>query len=355
MGVKRVALAGYYGRGNFGDDLMAVMFGRTLQQYGVDLRVYKLCEAYAGRFDFDVAQTPETLLDGADLLVWGGGGMLVPWRSPVYRKLHPKATLGNMPVLLEAERRRVRMVALSVGGSGDPAPPDLGERRARLLSMASRLTVRNEEDLVIPQRAGVRCDWFPDIVWHTGTMFPATKSSGGGRLRIGIDVYPSNLLRQHGEYFVALLQLAVMRRPDVDFVLIDSANRTRSPYRGIGLAVRGRNVTRYQFEHLEADLEMLAGLDGLVSTRLHVPIACLQYGVPVASLLGEGKTQMLFDSLGFSEHFYRHSRMGEWAKVMLAGQGWERWIESYRFPPVDELRQGCVGHLRVLAEEVSAG
>lgn len=353
MGVRRVALSGYYGRGNFGDDLMAVIFGRAIQRLGAELRVYKLCEAYAGRFGFDVAQTPETLLEGADLLVWGGGSSLIPWRGFIYRKLHPKAILGNIAVMLEAERRGVRLAALSVGGDGNPAPPDPRERRAKLLSLASRMTVRNQSDLALPQRAGILCDWFPDIVWHTGAMFPVTRSSSRGRLRIGIDMYPSNLLRQHGEYFVALLQMAVMRRPDVEFVLIDSANRTRSPYRGLGLAVRGRNVTRYQFEHLEPDLEFLAGLDALISTRLHVPIVCMQYGVPVASVFGEGKTRLLFESLGLSAHCYRHSRMAEWAKVMLAKQGWERWIESYRFPPVDELRQGCQGHLRVLAEEVA--
>lgn len=355
MGAKRVALCGYYNRGNFGDDLMAVLFGRTIQELGAGLRVYKLCDAYAGRFGFEVAHSPAELLDGADLLVWGGGSSLIPWRGFIYRKLHPKATRGNIAVMLEAERRGVKLVALSVGGDGNPAPPDPRERRAKLFSLASRMTVRNQADLALPQRAGVRCDWFPDIVWHAGAMFPATKPGKRERLKIGIDMYPSNLLRQHGEYFVALLQLAVIRRPDVEFVLIDSANRTRSPYRGLGVVVRGRNVTRYQFEHLEPDLEMLAGLDALVSTRLHVPMVCLAYGVPVASVFGEGKTRLLFESLGLSEHFHHHGRMAEWSKVMLARNGWERWIEGYRFPPVDELREESRGHLSVLAEEVNAG
>ena len=105
MKVRRVALIGYYGRGNFGDDLMAVIFGRFIEQQGADLRVYKLCEPYSRRFGFEVVHTPEQLLEGADLLVSGGGGSLVPWRGFVCRKLHPKATKGNLPVLNEAERR----------------------------------------------------------------------------------------------------------------------------------------------------------------------------------------------------------------------------------------------------------
>ena len=89
-----------------------------------------------------------------------------------------------------------------------------------------------------------------------------------------------------------------------------------------------------------------------MSTRLHVPVVCMQYGVPVASLLGEGKTRLLFESLGLDAHFYSHGRMTEWARVMLGRDGWERWIAGYTFPDVPQLREGCLGHLRVLREEL---
>lgn len=355
MRAKRVALTGYYGRGNFGDDLMAVIIGQALRKWGIEPRVSGLCEPYAGRFGFEVARTPRELLDDVDLLVWGGGGALVSWRG---RKVDKETRLQletHVELLDEAKRRGVRTVAISVGGDGDPSAPHPGERRARLISLASWMTVRNQADMAIPQSAGIPCRYFPDIVWGTSDFFPAPARRRGGRLRIGVDIYFANLQRQHAAYMVALMQTAVLRRPDIEFIFVDSTNRACSPYRCIGRAVWGPNVTRYQFEQPEADLELLGGLDALVSTRLHVPVVCLQYGVPVASVFGEGKTRMLFESLGFSEHSYRHSRMAEWAKVMLARQGWERWIESYRFLPADELREASRGHLRVLAEEVNAG
>ncbi|MBE0659046.1 MAG: polysaccharide pyruvyl transferase family protein [Bryobacteraceae bacterium] len=355
MGVKRVALAGYYGRGNFGDDLMAVIFGQAIRKWGIEPRVFGLCEPYAGRFGFEVAQTPGELLDDAGLLVWGGGGALVSWCG---RKVDKETRLQletHAELLDQAKRRGVRTVAVSVGGSGDPSPPQQGERSARLLSLASWMTVRNKADLALPRGAGIPCGHFPDIVWRTSELFPAPARRKGGRLRIGVDIYFANLRRHHAEYVVALMQMAVLRRPDIEFIFIDSTNRACSPYRCIGRAVRGANVTRHQFEQPDADLELLGELDAMISTRLHIPIVCLQYGVPVACLFSEGKTRLLLDSLGLLEHYYGHHRAAEWAGVMLSGGGWEHWIANYRFSPVAYLRDAALGHLRALEAEVSGG
>jgi hypothetical protein len=151
------------------------------------------------------------------------------------------------------------------------------------------------------------------------------------------------------------MQMAVLRRPDIEFIFVDSTNRACSPYRCIGRAVWGPNVTRYQFEQPDADVELLGGLDAMISSRLHVPIVCLQYGVPVACLFSEGKMRLLLESLGLPEHGYGHRRAAEWAGVMLSGGGWERWMANYRFPAVAHLRGEAMGHLKALEVEVSGG
>ncbi|MBA3973154.1 MAG: hypothetical protein C0504_02925 [Candidatus Solibacter sp.] len=355
MSVKRVALAGYYGRGNFGDDLMAVIIGQAIRKWGMEPRVFALCEPYAGRFGFEVARTPRELLDGAGLLVWGGGGALVSWGGRNVDKITRLELETHAELLDQAKRRGVRTVAVSVGGGGGTSPPQPRERSARLISVASWMTVRNQADLALPRSAGIPCGYFPDIVWRTSELFAPPARPKGGRLRIGVDIYFANLRRQHAEYALALMQLAVLRRPDIEFIFVDSTNRACSPYRCIGRAVRGPNVTRYQFEQPDADLELLGGLDAMISTRLHVPVVCLQYGVPVACLFSEGKMRLLLESLGLLEHYYGHHRAAAWARVMLSGGGWERWIANYRFPPAAYLRDAALGHLRALEAEVSGG
>ena len=89
--MPRVALAGYYDAGNFGDDLSAVLFGLALRRYGIPFSVYGLCEPYAQRFGFERAASPDELLAGADAFVWGGGGLLVSWPPVTYRLLYRSA------------------------------------------------------------------------------------------------------------------------------------------------------------------------------------------------------------------------------------------------------------------------
>ncbi len=72
--VTRVALAGFYDSGDFGDDLSAVLFGLALRRFGIPFVVYGLCEPYAERFNFEREADPVRALDGAGALVWGGGG-----------------------------------------------------------------------------------------------------------------------------------------------------------------------------------------------------------------------------------------------------------------------------------------
>jgi hypothetical protein len=48
----KIALVGFYGRGNFGDDLLSIIWGLSLRRAGVDFSIYKLPLDLANRFGF---------------------------------------------------------------------------------------------------------------------------------------------------------------------------------------------------------------------------------------------------------------------------------------------------------------
>ena len=344
---QRVALTGFYGHGNFGDDLMAVLFGLHLKQNAVPFSVFRLCEPYARRFGLDVSPSIDELIEGVHMLIWGGGGLLVSWSNWIYNLLYPTVTATQTRLIDSAIRRKLRLVALSVGGDGRRVQPLSPSYKERFINAAESITVRNPQDCNNLGARGITACFFPDIVWQTSSVFPRARRRED-RMRIGLDLYPSNLWRKGALYLVPALQTLMLKRRDCEFVLIDSTNRSRKPYRGLGRVVRASNTVAYQFGELEQDLDLLASLDLLISTRYHCPMVALQYGVPVISLLGEGKTTLFWKNLGLDHICFGHSRMVELLSLLGSKEKLNSFLREFPLPNACELATGAAGHLQVL-------
>jgi polysaccharide pyruvyl transferase WcaK-like protein len=338
-----VALAGYYGRGNFGDDLMAVLFGFMLRRVGADFTIYRLDRNHAGRFGFDTADSARSLLESAQLLLWGGGGLLVSWSPILHDLLFPGISSEYAAIVETAQRLHRRFCALSVGGSGDSPPFLTPSYKQAFLSHAEYVSVRNPQDLALLQRNGVRGDCYPDVVWQTADHFPATPRKRG-TARIGIDLYFSNLGRRHALHILPMLWRITRIRRDCEFICMDSTNANSRPYRGLGMLIRGRNVRRYQFCDLNADLEFLSSLDLLVSSRLHTLMVCLGYGVPALSVFGERKTTLMMHNLGLSGCVLEHGKMNDLFSLFAQSTRLKAMLEHFRFPDVSRLRMESYGH-----------
>ncbi len=352
--LPKVGLAGFYGYGNFGDELMAVIIGRYLASIGVPFSVYRLCPPYAQKYGLPVKHSAEELLEDASVLLWGGGGLLVPWPQLTYSVLYPKVAGSFDELISLALRRKMRLMGVSVGGDGTCPHELVPAYKQRFVEAAEYLTVRNPQDLPLLERFGVEAQFFPDIVWQASKWFP-TRRKKTGRMRIGMDIYAGNLLRQNAAYLIPLLYSVTHKRKDCEFIFIDTTNRSRKPYRGLGLVIRGDNVRAHQFYDMEEDVDLLASLDLLVSTRLHAPMICLQYGVPTLSLLGEKKTEVMFRNLGLAQLCYGKGRVGEFLALMRDRERMERFIQGFEFPDVATLQAGSEGHLQILRERLCDG
>jgi polysaccharide pyruvyl transferase WcaK-like protein len=353
-GSPRVALVGFYGQGNFGDDLMALVYGQYLKRRGLSFSVYKLCTPYAARFGFHVAQSAEELLEGADILLWGGGGLLVSWQSLTYRLLFPRVQ-GEFSALIDTARGKgVRFLASSVGGGGS-CPEQLKPRyKQQFVESAEFITVRNPQDLDFVRRLGVEGESYPDILWSASEYLPVQPVKHSG-LRIGVDAYFNNLLRQHIVQLLPLLYGLTRERKDCEFVLLDTTNRTIRAYRGLGTLIRGANVRSHQFTDPDEDLATLASLDLLVSTRLHSLLMCLESGVPVISLCGENKTRLLLENVGLKHLCFGPERIGEFIALMRSKPALDRFLRDYQFPDVAALARDSGGHLEALGERLNGG
>lgn len=347
-----VGLVGFYGHGNFGDDLMALIFGLFLRRMGVAFSVYKLCPPYAERFGFTVARSAEELLENADILLWGGGGLLVSWPNLTFRALYPRVTSEYSRLIGQAIRKGIPMMASSVGGDGSCPENLTPSYKQRFVQSAKFISVRNPQDLMLLHRLGTRGEAFADIVWKTAEYFPVRPRKSGG-LRIGMDIYLSNLVRRKAVQLLPLLYALTRERRDCEFIFLDTTNRHKKGYRGLGALISGPNIRSYKFSELEPDLEFLASLDLLVSTRLHAPIVCLQHAVPVISLCGEGKTTLMFENLGLQRFSYGNGQIHEFMKLMESRPGLDRFLRDFQFPDVAALRTDSGGHLQKLRDVLS--
>jgi Polysaccharide pyruvyl transferase len=352
-GVRKVALTGFFGRGNFGDDLMAVIFGRHLQSLGIPFRVHKFPVSDARRFGFETAESVDELLEDCQALVWGGGGLLVSRRSRLYHG-HRRRFIAEQTGLVEsAIRHGMRLAALSIGGDGVPELDLFPPYKARFLDAAETVSVRNEHEVLALHRLGIPSVFFPDIVWQARRCLPVTPTRPVSP-RVGIDLYKSGLIG-HGAFHVPpLLNLCVRIRRDLDFVFMDSTCVTHKPFRAVGIGWSGPNLRTYQFRDFEEDIRQLSSLDLLVSSRLHVPIVALQYGVPVISCFAEPKTSAFMASVGLADFIVRHSRLPALVKRLIDRNDFDGWLSTYPHPAIERLQAESLGHLTALSRFVGA-
>ena len=263
------------------------------------------------------------------------GGMFVPGFERNKRFSDPVRRHADF--VDRVSRRADRRAAISVGGDGTLRAEVTDLTIYRFLENAQYVSVRNRQDLALLNELGVSGECFPDIVWQSGRCFPRVRHSGP-RLRIGLDLSVSHFLDQRAIHALILLQAAVLARHDVTFVCLNSTHRVMGQSAGIGRLIRGFNVELYQFHDFESDSDILASLDLLISNRLHVPLVALQYGVPVVSLLGEGRTRLFFENLGLGSQSYDRGRILELAGIVSSRQKIARLIEGY---PVSYDRKSC--------------
>ncbi len=362
-GRPRVGLIGFYGLGNFGDDLMAWLCARHLADHGLAATLLSLGAGDRDSLAGDnlppvpgLATTgdPSRFVADSDVLVWGGGGLLISWQGTPLWRWHGATVAATTRAVELACARGTPRLAISVGGNGRAEAHLEPPYKNRFLDGAHRVTVRNPEDLATLAALGLPGACYPDLVWQVGRLRPAPAPAGRGGLRIGLDLYPANLRHRRALYLVAILQAAALARRDVTFVCLNSTHRSQGESTALGRFLRGPNVERYQFRRIEADLEVLAGLDLVLSGRLHVPVCCLAAGVPALALFPEAKTRTFFERIGCPGAISGHAQMPGLARQLVRPGGLEALIRSCRFPDVAALVAGSHGHLDVLRTSVEA-
>jgi polysaccharide pyruvyl transferase WcaK-like protein len=284
---KYIALFGFYKYGNFGDDLMAVLFGQELKSLGIPFRVYHLRPEVLAEFGFQGESCLETLLADAAAVAYGGGGVFLSSRHDDFDN-----TLKSLCSI--CSQRSIPIYIFSAGGDGKPAHY-MSTARQELLRVASYTTFRNAEDAILLAEIGEeKGAIFEDVVWQTAAVFhPSDRSNP--QITIGIDnsMLGSRSRRWPIQFLMWLCCL--LQRPYRFVGIVQSTPESRH-------AVTSECI--YYSSGMTRFINDVSHMDLVITRRLHLGMVAMSYDIPVLLYFPQPKSRMLFHRLGLGSHIF---------------------------------------------------
>jgi len=285
-----IGLAGWYHKGNFGDDLMAMMITKKLVREELDVVLWGIDEEEAMRWGATSIRERQSFLSMIDVLVFGGGGLLANADiEDDFDKFLKSLVEG-------ATNRGVAIHGISLGGDGSLTPSTISPGRKALLENISLLTVRNPQDVGDVAQFGVDSSFHHDIVWRCEEYISRSKRS-------------NNVSREWGSVIVNIEEKSKVRKL---FVLISSVYGSISPqrFRYMGIISRDENLHNMQkflghngiinyekYESVESCLRKIQRSSLVVSSKMHIGICSMALGGDFLSIFGVKKTKIMMGNI----------------------------------------------------------
>lgn len=278
---KTIGLIGWLWRGNFGDDLMAVLHAVRLKALGYNVVAWQLGTDRTKQYDIATVDTIEALVECSDAIVYAGGGLF----TNAHRLMEPLGDFGeSMERLCQSIRLRgIPLLLSSVGGDGENTL--LSTTQVKMIELASSVTLRNEEDVAwFTRRFNKPYQVFPDIVWRTPTDLAVAT------------VAPSAVLRHNpGSRAEKMLLVTLAALANVAHRRL-RLKRVRCETQPVGAHYSKDEC----YTSLNQMLTLLSETKLVVTHRLHMGIATLAFGGYAIALRPEEKTRLVFERLGMS-------------------------------------------------------
>jgi len=278
----KIAASGYYGMGNFGDDL----FLHTLRQVFGDHQVYP----WNSRLDPN--QT--------DAFIIGGGDLITPYSFNKY----------YFPEQLKGRPTWVYGVGIVDAYPEHTWPEDQVSAYRDMISATQRAVFRDERSQEIARRAGFHrnVELAPDIVFgYRQPAIPVKRFSR--RPTIGVVVFSySSFPMDH----MAKL-LSHLNQKGYHLMLIPVIHNPGNAFSDHGTCLQLKQKVKELTPHasietlpflmdIELTYSLIQSVDYLISFKLHPSLAALRAGKPVLALSTMGKVHSLLSSFGLGQY-----------------------------------------------------
>lgn len=295
----QVGIFGFYSYQNLGDNLMACLFAQHVKDSGHEPIIFSKADSGDMDWGFPTCGDVKEFVDNADIIVFGGGGLLLPRRklSEIIRDFNED--LGQ--ILERTGPKATPLLGLSLGGAGCDFEQIVPEVRKELVRRLDYVTLRNREDLKLLAPANSKGEFVDDVVWTTARKLPRTRNrKNSARLRVGVNLDLGSLRRPTLVKLFVWLITSIRR--DLDFVFIEV--HPTGQHRAFCADLSQSNCSNKIMTNIEDACTAVASIDLLITSRLHIGVMAMSYGVPTIAYAGEEKTKLLYKRIGRSAFFW---------------------------------------------------
>lgn len=299
---KRLVLAGYFGRGNLGDDAILLGFTRALGGFGYEYRSLcaspeKLMRDYGinGVLYKDLKAVGEAIKE-ADALVFPGGSVFQDATS-----FKSVAYYANLVKMAKKENKKVVMLGQGVG----PLTSFLGKRTAvPAFNAADIITVRDRASAAELKNLGVKgiVKVTADTAFLLGQP-PANEDQGqfgvAGMKSVGVSArpVPGEKSKQVVTVFAKLLRLLFENGWMPSMIEMDQ-ELDRPLNDLIGKEHGGRVMDLRKMSGPIQLQQRIARMDAVIAMRLHAGILATTVGVPSYMVSYDPKVNAFVNAMG---------------------------------------------------------
>ncbi len=271
---KKVAVSGYYGFKNFGDELILSILIDNLKSQNADVTVFSVDPEYTSKTygvksvkSFDLVAVFKTLL-GCDVLISGGGSLFQDATS-LKSVLYYALVLG----LAQFFCKKTVVFAQGVGPLYNPISRFLVRN---LFKRADYVSVRDENSLSLLEKWGVKAELICDPVYSLNLPNSEKENALGVQLRSFSGV---------GEEFFSNLVAAIAS---------GGAVKVFSLQKTLDYEVCKKFADKVDAQVVEDNLiEELGKVETLVSMRFHALVVALKSGVKCVGVNYDPKVSAL--------------------------------------------------------------
>ncbi|RDB04732.1 polysaccharide pyruvyl transferase family protein [Runella aurantiaca] len=279
----KIGIWGLYDKGNFGDDLMAILFVNYLISEGFEVTAYNLSDNLASEISCSSIKSIDYFVDYNDVIVIGGGGMLVnnSFLKFALKESEFKFEMSFMHLFNSLRKYNKKIIPISIGGANSIKLNNPYKNKIFSTQYTLNGSVRLPSDLLLVENSIF--EYFPDIVLSTSIFFkPINVVSAKKKKKIVLNL-KNKTARPLIDSFI--------KNDIFDIFDVYTFKSHAAPLSHIGnyeFEISGKN---FDFNKIHEGVDFLKDADFVISSKLHVGVAAASFGAFFISYKGPSKAK----------------------------------------------------------------